>query len=388
MAEILGAVASGITVAGLFASCIEVFAIINTQHNASDEHAVLSTQLKIEQCRLYVWGRRLGLDNPNNRPVSSYNQVADLNGTPFARIIHETLQAILLLFENTSQIAKRYGCEKVKPNQNLMQARDDRTADLDRPVSSAQWTGPDPSDDSRTPPPGPAWQLDCTEAHSFIQQTFHDFKVSNATRAVSKMKLKGRARWTIGDGQKFRQLVTDIRYLIDGLESLSAPLQESKIPTLDAEVNMQMAKISDPETLSLLKEAASQCHPDLSETVSIKMWAVERTRNYSEHNRIPKADAAVERWLTKQNELISTQSKKHHFVSQDTWTQYALQAKSELDDIARTLFGKDIFSLEKQELDSVKELYWKALSDVLDPRERAYMSMQEKRAKPYFLRHR
>ena len=47
MAEIVGAVASGVTLARLFASCIEIFAIIDTQHNANDDDVVLSTQLMI-----------------------------------------------------------------------------------------------------------------------------------------------------------------------------------------------------------------------------------------------------------------------------------------------------------------------------------------------------
>ncbi|KIX00585.1 uncharacterized protein Z518_09650 [Rhinocladiella mackenziei CBS 650.93] len=387
MAEIVGAVASGVTLAGLFASCIEIFAIIDTQHNANDDHVVLSTQLKIEQCRLYVWGQRMGLNRSNGRPLSNRKQMADLDGTPFAGIIHEILHKIIFLFENTAQIAKRYGCEKVKPNQILTQAPEGYTTNLDRAgTSNAQQMGQNPSDISRTPSPGPMWPLDCTDAHSFIQQKFHDFRVSNTTRPISKMRLKGRTRWAIGDGQKFRKLITDIRHLVDGLESLSVPLRESEIPSLDEQVNMQMAKISDPDTLSLIQEAASQCHPDLSETASIKLRAIRQTQDYSECNRIPKADAAVEKWMRKQHDLIGVQSNKRHFVSQDTWKRYALQAKSDLDDIARTLYGEGVYSLEDKELDSVKALYWKAVSDALDPRERAYMSMQEKRAKPYNLR--
>ena len=52
MAEIIGVVASGVTLAGLFASCIEVFSVIEMHRNADEEHVILSTRLKIEQCRL------------------------------------------------------------------------------------------------------------------------------------------------------------------------------------------------------------------------------------------------------------------------------------------------------------------------------------------------
>lgn len=49
-----------------------------------------------------------------------------------------------------------------------------------------------------------------------------------------------------------------------------------------------------------------------------------------------------------------------------------------MDDIARTLYGKDVYSLEDEELGSVKGLYWKAVSDVLEARASLYIAAGEK----------
>jgi hypothetical protein len=129
------------------------------------------------------------------------------------------------------------------------------------------------------------------------------------------MSLKGRARWAIRDGRKFRNFITDIRCLIDGQESLAAPLRQSKLGSLDEHVNIQMAKISDPLTLSLIEEAASQSHPDLSETVSVKLGALRRSRGTSDCNLDQNADNAVEIWIKKQSDLVEAGSRKTHFVS-------------------------------------------------------------------------
>ena len=118
MAEIIGVIASGVTLAGLFASCIEVFSVIEMHRNAAAEHSVLSVQLKIKQCRLYTWGMTMGLTKPPEEHPNNYNPASHLTGTPFVNVVHDILNSIFMLFKNTSQIRRRYGCEKLKLNQN------------------------------------------------------------------------------------------------------------------------------------------------------------------------------------------------------------------------------------------------------------------------------
>ena len=75
MAEVLGAVASGLTVAGLFRVCIEAFDLIQKARNQDTDLEKLILKLNIERCRLYVWGEALGLTVPQDsrqaRPLES-----------------------------------------------------------------------------------------------------------------------------------------------------------------------------------------------------------------------------------------------------------------------------------------------------------------------------
>lgn len=118
MAEIAGVIASGVTLAGLFASCIEIFSVIEMHRNADEDQAILSTRLKIEQCRLYMWGTKMGLTNGPDEQSNKHNPTSHLSGTPFENVVHDILKSIFMLFNNTVQIQGRYGCENLKLNNN------------------------------------------------------------------------------------------------------------------------------------------------------------------------------------------------------------------------------------------------------------------------------
>lgn len=61
MAELFGAVASGVTLAGLFRACLEAFDMIRTAHDQEMDLKKLTLKLNIEKCRLYLWGDEMGL---------------------------------------------------------------------------------------------------------------------------------------------------------------------------------------------------------------------------------------------------------------------------------------------------------------------------------------
>lgn len=62
MAEIAGIVASSVILAGLFASCLQIFSIIEKHRNADEDQATLSARLKIEQCLPLQMGHEHGVD--------------------------------------------------------------------------------------------------------------------------------------------------------------------------------------------------------------------------------------------------------------------------------------------------------------------------------------
>jgi hypothetical protein len=109
MAEVVGIVTSGVTLAGPFASCVEIFSLIDLHNNANDRHVSLSTQLKIQQCRLYMWGQNMGLTKPPRRHLGLHDPSAHLSGTPFANVFHDILNLIFMLFEDPRSLRLREG---------------------------------------------------------------------------------------------------------------------------------------------------------------------------------------------------------------------------------------------------------------------------------------
>ena len=61
MAEVVGTVASAVTLASLFKLCLEVFDTIQATRNQRLEFKKLVLKFNIEKCRLYVWGQAMGL---------------------------------------------------------------------------------------------------------------------------------------------------------------------------------------------------------------------------------------------------------------------------------------------------------------------------------------
>src|SRR5436305_13609428 len=92
--------------------------------------------------------------SPEERPNND-NPASHLSGTPFATVIHDILNSLFMLFENTSQIRRCYGCEKLKPNQNQAEVPCAASA-IPEPSHVSTPTPGQPSQvPSATPPPAP-----------------------------------------------------------------------------------------------------------------------------------------------------------------------------------------------------------------------------------------
>ena len=61
MAELLGAIASGITLVGLLKVCGEAFDVIQHARQQDLDHWKLALRSNIEKCRLYTLGEAMGL---------------------------------------------------------------------------------------------------------------------------------------------------------------------------------------------------------------------------------------------------------------------------------------------------------------------------------------
>ncbi len=137
------------------------------------------------------------------------------------------------------------------------------------------------------------------------------------------------------------------------------------------------------------KKRLARNTPTLQRTVSVKIAALRHCPSKSAmEKRKGKSNAAVKKWMKKQERPTKPSSGKRRFVSSDTSKRFSLGARSNLDDIAHILYGKDVYSLPDGELDAVEALYWKAVSSIFDPGEWALRSFQEQRSKPYSFRRR
>ena len=108
MAEILGAVASSLTVAALFKVCIEAFDLIQTSRHQDVDLQKLTIRFEIEKCRLYVWGEAMGLTAPQTSGNSR-----TLEASKFGNLVCTTLQMILDTFRDTQKMKQQYGCREV-----------------------------------------------------------------------------------------------------------------------------------------------------------------------------------------------------------------------------------------------------------------------------------
>lgn len=119
MAEVVGAIASTLTIAALFKTCIDAFDIIRASQRQEADLRKLSLRLNIEKCRLYTWGEAMGLTRPqgedNSRPLDSHQ---------FRDVVKEALSAIINMFNDAERIRHEYGCRKADLGHILLSERD------------------------------------------------------------------------------------------------------------------------------------------------------------------------------------------------------------------------------------------------------------------------
>lgn len=188
MAEVLSAVASGLTVAGLFKVCIKAFDLIQNARNQDTDLEKLILKLNIERCRLYVWGEALGLTVPQD-----LRRARPLETSQFYGLVCDTLQAILATFRDSHKMKEQYGCKK-------MQIENKRKRPLPQTGCS-----------------DPVKNLATTFSNFNIAETPID-KARNLALQTRWGKLTSQTRWVIHDRKKFSDLVKEAKTLIDGLQ--------------------------------------------------------------------------------------------------------------------------------------------------------------------------
>lgn len=229
MAEVIGTIASVVTLAALFKSCIEAFDIIQTAHNQELDIRKLVLKLNLEKCRLYTWGEAMGLmTDQEEQPVTAT--------CPFQDILMETLEMLLQLFDDTERLQNLYGCKQF----------------LDAPL------GGDKS----------------TRQVKHLAASFGDFKLKGKWRA-KRLKMLSQARWAIHDRKKFMNFISDIKDFVDGLQNITRTVAPPSVQ--DNSINKRIESMDDMETLDMLSEVCQDDHPDIARIASDRAETISMT---------------------------------------------------------------------------------------------------------------
>ena len=237
MAEILGAVASSMTLAALFKTCIEAFDLIQTSRHQEGDFKKLKLRLNIEKCRLYIWGDLMGLTN-----TSDAQQDRPIDGVRFPEVVRDILETVFELFDDSLKIKEKYGCR---------QANSDDTLDSDQN--------------------GPVRSL----AASFSNFAIRPSPYPQPSRIIQKFI------WVIHDRKKFGILVAEIKDLVDSLQGITTP--SVPIARQQRKIKERIIDIHDAETLSLIAEVCSEDHPDITDVASAKADTISLASTHQRH---------------------------------------------------------------------------------------------------------
>lgn len=225
--EVLGAIASAMTLATLFNATVEAFDLIQLYQGHDADLKRLQIQLKMEKCRLYIWGEVMGLTAAEG---SSSNL---LDHWQYSDVAAECLARIHDLFHDADALEVKYGCFL---------------------------------DTANKPPDKAQKQLEqCSDTH--IAAAFSDFKMKSRRTLNMGLRAKFRkSKWIIQDRKRFTILINDVQNLITGLHNITGELSSSS--RLDRQFEKRISRITNLETLNSITCACQESHPYIASAAS------------------------------------------------------------------------------------------------------------------------
>ncbi|KAI8684292.1 Protein kinase domain-containing protein [Fusarium keratoplasticum] len=243
MAEAVGTALGVVGVLGqLFAGCVQAYGFFTTAANLDTDSQRLLCKVRIEEMRLVVWGRDWG--------VAEGRLEAHLESTRNPQLRSLALQILGELHSAVTDF------NKLKERYGLVDEGRSASLEVKGGKSKGGKKSPSPSrkgsrdDESR-------------KSNGLV-------KTSSASSERSWGKELGlRAKWVIGDKEKFINLLKDLRDYNDGLERLF-PL--SHLPSFQRAWTHQLLESAqrDLTQLSLLETAATGVYPQLTTSANLK----------------------------------------------------------------------------------------------------------------------
>lgn len=226
MTEVIGVIASS---AAIFHACLEAFELIQASRRQEQDLNKLVLKLNVEKCRLYTWGRTMGLTETEERRGQS------VESFEFQSLARQALEAILRIFQDAENIKARYGCKE-----------------------------------------SPLCQIDDGDEFEAVQHlanSFSNFRTANVKGDQTPTVLK-RLRWVVYDRKQFNDFVMEVKALVDSLLHVSSTVTSRA--RQEEMMEQGIANVRDVVTLELLSEVCELEHPDLSEIALVRADLISR----------------------------------------------------------------------------------------------------------------
>jgi Prion-inhibition and propagation/EB1-like C-terminal motif len=240
--EVIGAVASGLTIAALFKTCVEAFDLIQLYQGQDADFKKLLLRLNVEKCRLYVWGQSMRLTS-----ASTKNAVDDC---PFIDVLKECLNQILETFNNSERIREKYGCQQMDSSSKLQMETQQQLRNV-----------------------------------KILAAAFSNFRI----RDPKNRKLDGKqqptslrkTQWIIRDRKKFLLLIQEVQNLIDGLKDITKEL--SSAAKQEEKINSRVMNIRDTSTLNMVADVCEESHPQIAYAASTRAESISVVTSNKQH---------------------------------------------------------------------------------------------------------
>jgi len=190
MAEPLGLAMSGVALAGLFSTCIEIVEYFEQGKNFAKDFQLALTKVSLMKRRLSQWGTTMSIDSPGAEAKDFRDRWPAESG-----VIMESLMGIRDILVNTTHMCRRYRCSSKE--------QQDPAAWLEWKIDGGAGCG-----------------RNILKATSPLSVTLY--------RNESLETLRLKTLWVIKDKKRFQALITDFDFLLGNLEKIGERLQKEK----------------------------------------------------------------------------------------------------------------------------------------------------------------
>lgn len=238
MAEILGTVASALSVAAFFNNCVDCFEYIRIARHFGRDYRVCQLRLDVARTRLGRWGEavRINEDVRFSAPPEGAGGREMDRDAHLARVI---LDQILLLLKMAANGSKRYE----------LGADGDQLAHFDE-------------------------KKDLNGVHRKLHERLLGLARKRLKGGSGGVGLAAKTAWALYDGKEYEKLVEQVLGLVDDLEK-AFPATDGELrkiaQTEVVELGGEEGRADEKESLEALREVASETDKVLAEAVAKRL---------------------------------------------------------------------------------------------------------------------